>query len=676
RSILADESEPAADLDAAWNDVIAFYPPPATEEMINASEREERLARLQREQEQAPGGAVPEQGPSGEEAPAGGVLQETPAHEEKPPVAGEKPENKIEPSALAAFPEMTEVEGGGYPLNLFAPHEVESFKKAGVIYKNEKGQEVVNSEALWQAREELQKLPWRERNRLIEESTAKMFEPKEEKPPVAGEKEEEVVATFKSKEGKDVESLVTRNPETGKYHVSLRDIESGEYLPTTWITDDKTAAIEKAQEWVYGKKGLPAKKAPEKPPEVRMGTLAQTSKIGEIKKHAGGAYSPTKVRLYQELGELTIPGVRLQDAEEAGRLYEALQDRKITKTEWNRFVKQLKKEGKIRKPEVSTEAEAIEAAAAEAEEKPSAAQIEAGNYKKGHIQVSGFDISIENRAGGYRESKPGAPKKWRVKLHDHYGYIRGTTGEDGEPLDVFINPNPIAQRIIGEGPVFVIKQNDPETGKFDEYKVMIGYVGPREATEAYYRNYEKGWTGLGAIHGYSWDEFEEWVKENAKYKAPAKEKAPEKPFEGKERRRNLEYRKRVESMTPEEMREALLTDELTGLGNRRAFEEDPEQKYVAALDVDSLKWVNDNIGHDFGDKLLKAMGEALKAYNPKPSETYRAYHISGDEFMVQGNLQSVILKAMNAANKYLKEHPLTAKTSTGETVEITGAFSY
>ena len=58
------------------------------------------------------------------------------------------------------------------------------------------------------------------------------------------------------------------------------------------------------------------------------------------------------------------------------------------------------------------------------------------------------------------------------------------------------------------------------------------------------------------------------------------------------RAENTSRRKRVEQMTQDEKVRALLTDELTGLGNRRAWEEGSRRPVQAMLDVEGLKWVN------------------------------------------------------------------------------------
>jgi len=99
---------------------------------------------------------------------------------------------------------------------------------------------------------------------------------------------------------------------------------------------------------------------------------------------------------------------------------------------------------------------------------------------------------------------------------------------------------------------------------------------------------------------------------------------------GQDRRLDDATRTSVDQMTEAEMRQALLTDELTGLGNRRAFNEAIASHTgpVISIDADSLKWINDNMSPDTGDAMLVLVGKAIKANAP------RGYHTSGDEFYI------------------------------------------
>lgn len=133
---------------------------------------------------------------------------------------------------------------------------------------------------------------------------------------------------------------------------------------------------------------------------------------------------------------------------------------------------------------------------------PTEAQKEAGNYKKGHIKVDGFDITIENPRGSERSGVNADGKPWSVIMNNTYGYIRGTEGVDGDHIDVFLGNS-------GNG-VYVVDQVK-EDGSFDEHKVMYGFASLDEAKEAYLSNYSPGWKGLGNITGVSKELFKEWI---------------------------------------------------------------------------------------------------------------------------------------------------------------------
>lgn len=82
-----------------------------------------------------------------------------------------------------------------------------------------------------------------------------------------------------------------------------------------------------------------------------------------------------------------------------------------------------------------------------------------------------------------------------------------------------------------------------------------------------------------------------------------------------------------------------LHDSLTGFRNRASFEKElsafaqPEFLPVSiiACDVDGLKFVNDTLGHDAGDKLLVTVAAILKRHFPPDASIYR---VGGDEFIV------------------------------------------
>ncbi|WP_336931474.1 PLxRFG domain-containing protein [Acinetobacter bereziniae] len=136
---------------------------------------------------------------------------------------------------------------------------------------------------------------------------------------------------------------------------------------------------------------------------------------------------------------------------------------------------------------------------------PTQAQIEAGNYKKGHIKVQGLDISIENPKGSERRGTDPNGKAWAHTMSDHYGYIKRTVGADSEQIDTYIGNNPESDQ------VFIVDQIDQETGNFDEHKVMLGFDSQDNATKAYQSNFDKGWK-VGQIRSMTVEQFKDWLK--------------------------------------------------------------------------------------------------------------------------------------------------------------------
>jgi len=198
---------------------------------------------------------------------------------------------------------------------------------------------------------------------------------------------------------------------------------------------------------------------------------------------------------------------------------------------------------------------------------PSQEQKEAENYKKGHISnLDGHNISIENPRGSYRfkideaalkeiakEDGPGgkdatdaldkltrnqdvpaafralkessdprlkkiATNGWFNQMNSHYGYFKGTVGHDKDHVDVFLGPR------AGEedpGPYFVVDQINPETGAFDESKVMMGFGSASKARAAYLGNYDKGWNGLDTVTEFTRDQFRAWIYDKEQTGRPA-----------------------------------------------------------------------------------------------------------------------------------------------------------
>ena len=169
----------------------------------------------------------------------------------------------------------------------------------------------------------------------------------------------------------------------------------------------------------------------------------------------------------------------------------------------------------------------IEQAEQDTNIEPTEAQKEAGNYKKGHIKIDGFDITIETPKGVERSGVDEQGNKWSVKMNNTYGYIRGTEGVDGDHIDLFLSDN----IDNWNGNVYVIDQVKPD-GSFDEHKVMYGFNSIKEAQQAYLANYSIGWKGLGAITGTTKEEFQKWVASSHRKTKPFAEYKSVKTTEG------------------------------------------------------------------------------------------------------------------------------------------------
>ena len=163
----------------------------------------------------------------------------------------------------------------------------------------------------------------------------------------------------------------------------------------------------------------------------------------------------------------------------------------------------------------------IEAASADVNTEPTEAQKKAGNYKKGHVQVGTFDITIEQPEGSIRRGTDADGKQWESKMHNTYGYFRGTEGVDGDHIDVFLSND-----IDGWNgrKVFVVDQYNPD-GTFDEHKVMLGFNDMDEAKSDYLANYEKGWENGRRItvSTTNLEDFEKWIDSSHRKTKPFSE---------------------------------------------------------------------------------------------------------------------------------------------------------
>ena len=212
--------------------------------------------------------------------------------------------------------------------------------------------------------------------------------------------------------------------------------------------------------------------------------------------------------------------------------------------------------------------EKLQNAIAETETEPTEAQKKVGNYKKGHLSFGGYDFTVETPKGVTRSGKDEQGKPWSVTMHDTYGYILGKIGVDGDHIDMFIND--AADLDTFDGNVYVVDQVNPETGEFDEHKVMYGYPDEAAATKAYLSNYSKGWKGLGKVTSVPKATFDKWLESSDRKTKPfrdyamiqheeakkAKQANEALPFDAPMSMDDLPFHRDVKEVKPENLTEA------------------------------------------------------------------------------------------------------------------------
>jgi diguanylate cyclase (GGDEF)-like protein len=107
-------------------------------------------------------------------------------------------------------------------------------------------------------------------------------------------------------------------------------------------------------------------------------------------------------------------------------------------------------------------------------------------------------------------------------------------------------------------------------------------------------------------------------------------------------------------------------DALTGLPNRRAFEETIGAGALLLIDVDRFKSINDTHGHVVGDDCLRQVADALRAVL---RETDQCFRWGGDEFIVfmpDTSLEA----ALGARDRVVDVVSLTCRLSDGDELAV------
>lgn len=268
-------------------------------------------------------------------------------------------------------------------------------------------------------------------------------------------------------------------------------------------------------------------------------------------------------------------------------------------------------------PQEASFGERLKSAIAETETEPTEAQKKAGNYKKGHLSFGGYDYTVETPKGVTRSGKDEQGKPWSVTMHDTYGYILGKIGVDGDHIDMFIND--AADLDTFDGNVYVVDQVNPETGEFDEHKVMYGYPSEEAATEAYLANYSKGWKGLGKVTSVPKATFDKWLESSDRKTKPFAEYAMVQKEQAK-------FDRDVKEVKPSEMTEAqkVAYDAVSTMLKKAGI----PVKVVSNEDMEKVAEAQDNslfAKYKDLDRQLKAVAEPGVRF-------LRTYHGTGASF--------------------------------------------
>ncbi|MEO2268123.1 sensor domain-containing diguanylate cyclase [Pseudoalteromonas sp. YIC-656] len=146
---------------------------------------------------------------------------------------------------------------------------------------------------------------------------------------------------------------------------------------------------------------------------------------------------------------------------------------------------------------------------------------------------------------------------------------------------------------------------------------------------------------------------------------------------------DIEILQELASLVEQEFKATALStiDELTNISNRRGFLQLAQQalshcrreKQNACLlyfDLDDFKQINDNLGHSFGDKVLKAFAQIL-SQSFRTSDVFA--RLGGDEFVVlltnttPQEMDTVIARLKRNVDDYNLQHDHSIKYSCGST---------
>ena len=122
-----------------------------------------------------------------------------------------------------------------------------------------------------------------------------------------------------------------------------------------------------------------------------------------------------------------------------------------------------------------------------------------------NIVFQDIPIAIENAAGTIRKWTDAQGGTGKTKMLVGYGYIKRTNGIDEDEIDVFVGPDPQANM------AYIVHQQDPNTGRYDECKCFVGVSNVKEAKKLYDVHYDRP-DFFGWIEAMSIDAFKRWIE--------------------------------------------------------------------------------------------------------------------------------------------------------------------
>lgn len=133
------------------------------------------------------------------------------------------------------------------------------------------------------------------------------------------------------------------------------------------------------------------------------------------------------------------------------------------------------------------------------------------------------------------------------------------------------------------------------------------------------------------------------------------------------------------------------TDHLTGIPNRLYFDERGQLEYertrrkstplcVVYIDCDNFKWVNDNLGHESGDEVLKLTAQHINS-NIRAIDT--CGRLGGDEFAMiisdipKAEIEQLVTRLKNELLDIMSRHkfPVTYSIGIAYFSKVSGSFS-